>query len=91
MMRYALKCLNSLKAHNHLFGQFLNMSIYITNKTYTPSINLTKFEPLKPSHSGDISLLVFPISKGSCEAAMFVPKNTMFILKILIIPVYILT
>ena len=26
-------------------------------------MNLTKFEPLKPSHSGDISLLVFRISK----------------------------
>ena len=41
------------------------MSIHITNKTdiYTPNINLTKFEPLKPSHSGDISLLVFKIFK----------------------------
>ena len=46
---------------------------------------MTKFEPVKPSHSGDISLL------GNCESAMFGPNNTMFILKILILPVYILT
>ena len=41
-------------------GQNLNMSIYITNKTYIaiPNMNLTKFEPLKPSRSGD-SLIVF--------------------------------
>ena len=26
-----------LKACNHLSGQFLNMLIYITNKTYTPN------------------------------------------------------
>ena len=52
------------------FGQILNMSIYITNRTlYSPYINLTKFEPIY----------------GSCEAAMFGPKNTMFILKILIL------
>ena len=58
-----------LKAHNHLSGQFLNMSIYITNKTYiaTPNINLTKFEPVKPSRSGDISLLVFKIYKEAVK------------------------
>ena len=42
---------------------------------------MSKFEPLKPSLSGDISHLVFKISK----------ENTMFIIKILILPVYILT
>ena len=30
---------------------------------YNPNRNLTKFDPLKPSPSGDISLLVFKISK----------------------------
>ena len=51
----------NLKVHNHLIGQILNMSIYITNieHIYNPNINLSKFEPLKPSHSRDISLLVF--------------------------------
>ena len=53
-----------LKALNHLFGQFSNMSIYFTNKTY---INLTKFEPLKPSRSGDISLLVLKIYKEAVK------------------------
>ena len=57
----------NLKAHNHLFGQFLNILIYITNKTYTPNINLTNFEPLKPSRSRDISLLVFKISKEAVK------------------------
>ena len=43
------------------------MSIYITDRTLcNPNINLSKFEPLKPSRSGDISLLVFKI---------FGPKN----------------
>ena len=42
---------------------------------------MSKFEPLKPSHSGDISLLI----------SKFGPKNSMFIPKILILPVYILT
>ena len=54
-----------LKAHNHVFGQFLNMSIYITNKTYILPINLTNFEPLKPSRY--ISLLVFKISKEAVK------------------------
>ena len=64
------------------------MSIYITNRKYiSTNINLSKFEPLKPSRSGNISLLVFQ----NIQAAMFGPKNTMFILKILILPVYILT
>ena len=44
--------------------------------------HLHNFESLKPSRFGDISLLVFKISK---EAAMFGPKNTMFILQILIL------
>ena len=40
------------------------MSIYITNRTYIYSqYKPEKFEPLKPSRSGDISLLVFKISK----------------------------
>ena len=32
-----------LKAHDHLFGQFLNMSIYITNKTYISQVYLSLF------------------------------------------------
>ena len=47
-----------LKAHNHLIGRILNMSIYNTNRTYIIPINLPKFDPLKPFHSGDISLLI---------------------------------
>ena len=34
---------------------------------YNPNINLTKFEPLKPSRSGDIGLLVFSISKETVK------------------------
>ena len=57
-----------LKAHNHLSGQFLNMSIYnYQQNIYTPNINLTKFEPLKPSRFEDISLLVFKISKEAVK------------------------
>ena len=33
----------------------------------------------------------YKVAHNSCEAAMFGPKNTIFILKILILPVYILT
>ena len=59
---------------------------------YNPNIKLSKYEPLKPSRSGDISLLIFKISKEALkQPAMFGPKNTTFILKILILPVYILT
>ena len=32
-----------------------------------PNINMSKFEPLKPSRSGDISLLVFKISKEAVK------------------------
>ena len=49
---------------------------------YIPSIKLTKFEPLEPSRSGDISLLVSTF-EGSCGAAIlfgrkfdFHPRNT---------------
>ena len=65
-----LKEIINLKVHNHLLGNFLNMSIYIYWEyiiLYTPNINLTKFEPLKPSRSGDISLLVFKISKEAVK------------------------
>ena len=40
------------------FGKFLNMSIYISNQAYLYT-SLIKFEPVKLSKSGDISLLVF--------------------------------
>ena len=45
------------------------MSIYITNRTYiaNPNVNLTKCEPLKPSRSGDIIVLVFKISKEAVK------------------------
>ena len=50
---------------------------------YTPNINLTKFEPVKPYRSGDITLLVFKISKeavkqSDCfhfEAESFLPQR----------------
>ena len=69
------------------------MTIYITNRTYIydPNINLSKFEPLKPYRSGDNQPFSIQNIQGSCEAAMFGPKNTMLILEILILPVYILT
>ena len=80
-----------LKAHTHLFGQFLNISIYYQQNMYTPYINLTKFEPLKPSRSGDISLLVLKICKQAVKQPCLDQKiYTMFILKIPILPVYIL-
>ena len=50
------------------------MSIYITNKTYTPNINLTKFEPLKPYRSGEISLLLFKISKEAVKQPCLTKK-----------------
>ena len=34
---------------------------------YNPNINLSKFEPLKPYRSGDISLLVFKTSKEAVK------------------------
>ena len=69
------------------------MSIYITNKTYSL---YSQYKPDKIWASETFSFRRYqPFSikniKGSCEAAMFGPKNTMFILKILILPVYILT
>ena len=45
----------------------ITASIIVENIAYTPNINLTKFEPLKPSHSGDISLLVFKISTAAAK------------------------
>ena len=36
----------------------------LSSKYGNPYINPSKFEPLKPSRSGDISLLVFKISKA---------------------------
>ena len=68
------------------------MSIYITNKIYMyiANINLTKFEPLKPAHSGDkpFSILIF---NEAVEQPYCLAKNTIFILKILILRVCILT
>ena len=70
---------------------FKYANLHYQQNIYTPYKNLTKFEPLKPSRSGDISLLVFKISKEAVETAMFGPKNKMFFLKILILLAYILT
>ena len=64
-----------LKAHNHLFTKFLICQL-ITNRTYiyNPNINLSNFVPLKPSRSGDISLLVFKISKEAVKQQCFDQK-----------------
>ena len=43
-----------------------NVNLHYQQNIYTPNINLTKFEPLKPSRSGDISLLVFKNTHTSC-------------------------
>ena len=61
------KTFEILKAHNHLFHQFLNVNLHYQQNIYTPYIHLTKFEPLKPSRFGDISLLVFKISKEAVK------------------------
>ena len=37
---------------------FKYINVYYQHNIYTPNINLTKFEPLKSSRSGDISLLI---------------------------------
>ena len=56
-----------LKAHNHWpIFKYVNLH-YQQKKEATPNINLTRFEPLKPSRSGDISLLVFKISKEAMK------------------------
>ena len=66
------------KAHNHLFwpnfkyvNLFYQQNIYIPNINHIPNINLTKFEPLKPSCSEDINLLV-------CEAAILFGQKCVF-------------
>ena len=51
------------------------MSIYITNKTYV-NINLTKFELLKPSCSGDISILILKEDVEQTYCLDFHPQNT---------------
>ena len=78
MCLYVVHWLSSMKNHIRLFRTYI----------YNPNKNLTKFEPLKPSRSGD-QLFSIQNIQGSCEAAMFGPKNTTIILKILILPVYI--
>ena len=65
---------------------FKYVNLHYQQIIYTPYINLIKFEPPETSNSGDISHLVFK----TCEAAIFGPKTTMFILKTLILPAYIL-
>ena len=62
-----------LKAHNHLLAKY---------------INLSKFEPLKPSRSGDISLLIFKISKEAVKKPCLDPKIQCLFSEILILPVY---
>ena len=57
------------------------MSIYITNRTYkqyNPNINLSKFEPLKPSRSGDIGLLIFKISKEAVKQPCLDQKYSVY-------------
>ena len=63
------------------------LSIYIV---YIPNINLTRFEPLKPSRSGGISLFSILILKEAVEQPYCLAKNMIFIHKILILPVYVL-
>ena len=41
---------------------------------YIPNMNLTKFEPLKPSRSGDISLLVLKCPKKLWSSHIVCPK-----------------
>ena len=43
--------------------------------SYTPNINLTKIEPLKPSRSGDISLLVLKFLKEAVKQPYCLAKN----------------
>ena len=55
-------------------------------------MNLTKFEPLKPSRSGDISLLVFKISKEAVKQPCLDQKiHFLFSKYSYTLPVYILT
>ena len=49
---------------------------------------MSKFEPLKPSRSGDISILVFKISKEAVKQPCLDKKNNVYSQK-LILPVYI--
>ena len=70
-----------LKAYNHLLAKFL--SIYQLNiytpyiSIYTPYISLSKFEPLS-SRSGDISLLVFKISKEAVNSHVWTKKYNVY-------------
>ena len=57
-----------LKAHNHLLAKFLICQFTLPiEHIYNPNVNLSKFEPRKSSRSGDISLLVFKISKEAVK------------------------
>ena len=57
-----------LKAHNHLLTKILICQFTLPiEHIYNPNINLSKIEPLKSSHSGDIGLLVFKISKEAVK------------------------
>ena len=61
--------------NNHLFGQFLNMSIYST----LPTKHIySLYKPDKISRSEDISLLVFKIYKEAVKQSCLDQKNTMF-------------
>ena len=75
-----------------LISQFTFTNIY--NNIYNPNINLSKFEPLKPSRSVDISLLVFKISKEAVKQPCLDQKMQCLLSKYsyflyMVLPVYI--
>ena len=76
-----------MTAIKHSHYQLVKMDAKI--HTHITHVELTKSEPPKPSHSADISHLSF--QKEAVKQPYFLAQNSIFILRILTLPVYVLT